>query len=63
MCAKTNPVTSPLFHHVAQFHGSTIHGVLYVSGVLSPTIPDHIFTLLPQTLGQRNVIQRGSIKP
>lgn len=63
MCAKTHPVTSPLFHHVAQFHRSTTHDVLYVSGVLSPTIPDHIFILLPRTLGQRNVIQRGSFKP
>lgn len=61
---EVSPCHRPtLYHtHYCIIPGSTSHVVCEWCS-LRPTIPDHIFTLLPRTLVQRNVVQRGSIKP
>lgn len=60
---KPHPVTFPpstsMLHSSREYHSCC----LVSSVLLSPPIRDCIFTPLPGTLTQRNVIQRDSIIP
>lgn len=56
-CVKTGRHLPTLYHHVAQFQ--RVPFMLCCEWCSrSPTISDHIFTPIPRTLAQGNVIQR-----